>query len=225
MIKKIDDLQDSVVTHKMKLVPVSSEKDFLLNERILEVVQQVAIQGYYYQKKDYSVNYRDKFMAENAAWMLDYFKGEKVVVWAHNGHIANNSGFYGSGSLGNYLDLKMSDNYATVGFLFSRGTFTAVGMEGNQYTGLKNQVIDADPKENSLNYVMDQCKESVFSVKIGALLNHKEWYNEIYYNNMQYFSIGAVFNNVPKDYYGKFSPGFFDYIIYFDKSNASVILQ
>lgn len=225
-ITKIDDLQDSVAAHKIKLVTASSEKDYLLNERILEIVEQVAVQGYYRQKKDHTFFiYRDKFMAENTAWLLDYFKGKKVVVWAHNAHIANNSSYSGSGSLGNNLKLKLTDNYATVGFLFSRGTFTAVGMQGDQYTSLESQVINTDPKENSLNYVMDQCKESVFSIKIGNLLNHKEWYDEIYYNNMQYFQMGAVYNNVPENYYSTFSPGFFDYIIYFDISNASVILQ
>lgn len=220
-IKQINDLQDSVVAHKIKLIQARSEKDYLLHERILEVVRQVSVQGYYYyQKKDYTVNYRDKFMAENAAWMLDYFKGKKVVIWAHNGHISNHSG----GSLGNYLDLKMRDNYVPIGFLFSKGTFTAIGKEGDQYTGLKIQVIDTDPKENSVNYVMAQCKEPVFSIMIRYLLNQKEWYDEIYFNNMQYFQIGSVFNNVLQDYYARFSPGFFDYIIYFDKSNASVIL-
>ncbi len=224
-IKQIDNLKDSSVAHKTRLIQASSEKDYLLHERILEVVRQVAVQGYYFQKKDYTINYRDKFMAENAAWMLDYFKGKKVVVWAHNAHIGNNSGYGRSGSLGNYLDLKMSNNYATVGFLFSKGTFTAVGKQGDQYTGLKEQVINTEPKKNSLNFEMSQCEESVFSVKIGYLLNHKEWHDVLFYNGIQYFQIGAVFNNVPLDYYSSFSPGFFDYIIYFDKSNASVVLQ
>lgn len=223
--KRVDDLHDSLVVDKARLIQASSEKQYLLHERILEVVRQVSVQGYYIQKKDYTVNYRDQFMAENAAWMLDYFEGEKIVIWAHNAHIANNSDYSRTGSLGNHLNDKMSDNYATIGFLFSRGTFTAVGKEGDQYTGLKEHVLDTDPKENSLNYVMAQCKESVFSVKIGHLANHKEWYDEMFYNSIQFFQIGAVFNNVPQDYYSTFSPGYFDYIIYFDKSNASVILQ
>lgn len=222
-IKQVGDLQDSVFAQKAKLIQSTSEKQYLLYERILEVVRQVSVQ-IYYQYKSYPIYYRDQFMAENAAWMLDYFKGKKVVVWAHNGHIANDPDLGGNGSLGHYLNLKIGDNYTTIGFLFSRGTFTAVGMEGDQYTGPKDQVIDADPRENSINYVMAQCKKSVFAINILSLLNHNEWYEEIYFNNMQFFQIGAVFNNIPQDYYTKFRPEFFDYIIYFDKSNASVLL-
>jgi len=72
--------------------------------------------------------------------------------------------------------------------------------------------------------VMTQSKESVFSVKVGYLQNYREW-NEAFANKMQYFQIGSVFNNSPQAYYSVFSPTFFDYIIYFDSSTASVILQ
>jgi len=220
-LKQIDDLQDSVVAHKNKLIQASSEKQYLLYERILEIVRQVSVQGYYYQKQDYSINYRDQYMAENAAWLLDYFDGKKVVIWAHNGHIANDPKYIG---LGYNLNRKMANNYATIGFLFSKGTFTARGMEGDQITDIKEHVIDLDPKENSINFVMTQSKESVFSVRVGYLQNYREW-NEAFANKMQYFQIGAVFNNLPQAYYSVFSPTFFDYIIYFDRSTASVILQ
>jgi erythromycin esterase len=220
-LKQIDDLQDSVAAKKNKLIQASSEKQFSLYERILEIVRQVSVQGYYYQKQDYTINYRDQYMAENAAWLLDYFDGKKVVIWAHNGHIANDDKYV---SMGYHLNTKMANNYANIGFLFSKGTFTARGMTGNQITDAEEQVIDVDPKENSINFVMSRSKESVFSVKNVYLQNYREW-NEAFSNKMQYFQIGSVFNNLPQSYYSVYNPSFFDYVIYFDRSIASVILQ
>lgn len=225
LIKRITDLQSSFAAQRLNLIQSSSDKQYLLHERILEIVRQVTVQSYYYQKKDFTVNYRDQFMAENAAWLLDYFEGKKIVLWAHNMHIANDPNYNRSGSLGYHLNNKMEYKYVTIGFLFSKGTFTAVGMQGDQYTGFKAQVIEVDPKENSVNFVMAQSKESAFSVKIGYLLNYQEWYDALCINKMHFFQIGSVFNNVPQDYYSIFDPSFFDYIIFFDKSTSSVILQ
>src|SRR5262249_1106720 len=44
---------------------------------------------------------RDKSMAENIGWILDHeAPGSKMVVWAHNGHVAKGPG---STSMGSYL--------------------------------------------------------------------------------------------------------------------------
>ena len=38
--------------------------------------------------------YRDQCMAENVAWILDHApKGSKIVLWAHNGHVAKQPGW------------------------------------------------------------------------------------------------------------------------------------
>jgi erythromycin esterase len=211
-------LQDSLTGHKNELIAASSEKQYQLNARILIIVSQVSIEGYYYQKSSY--NYRDKFMAENAAWLWNYFDGEKIVLWAHDDHIANDPDFH---SMGYHLNQSFATNYAPIGFLFSRGSFTARGLEGGQYTNPKEQIIDMDPGENTINFVMSQSKESVFSVNIGDLQNHKEW-NDAFTSSIYYFDIGAVFNYNLADYYKVFKPTFFDFLIYFDKSTASVLL-
>ena len=56
--------------------------------------------------------------------------------------------------MGNCLSYKLGDQYVPIGFLFSQGTFTAVSMKGESYTGLETQTLDAVPKENSLNALM-----------------------------------------------------------------------
>jgi erythromycin esterase len=101
--------------------------------RILELVRQVSEVKYYYQTQQYSINYRDKYMAENTVWLSEYFKGEKIAVWAHNGHIANLE--YGNtGTMGNYLSYRLGDEYATIGFLFSRGSIYRSGDANTGYS-------------------------------------------------------------------------------------------
>lgn len=220
-LQKIDALRDSIANHENELIEVSSEKEFKLNARILEVIRQVSEVKYF--QGEYSINYRDQYMAENTAWLNEYFDGKKIVLWAHNWHIANSPNYGGVRSMGYHLTQDFGNDYTTIGFLFSRGSFTAFGQEGGQFTELGEHVINVNPKTNSLNFVMSQSKEPVFALKIADLQKYNEW-NDAFTNGIEAFTIGSVFNNNPKDYYFEFNPAFFDYIIYFDKSTASVLL-
>ncbi len=219
-LQRIDALGDSIANHENELIEVSSEKEYELNVRILEIIRQASEVNYY--QGDYSINYRFQYMAENTAWLNEYFDGKKIVLWAHNSHIANNPYFGSGGSIGHHLTQDFANDYTTIGFLFSRGSFTAVGQDGEQYTELREQVISVNPKANSLNFVMSYSKESVFVVKIADLQKYSEW-NDAFTNGIEYFQMGGAYNK-SANYYSVFNPAFFDYIIYFDKSTASSVL-
>ena len=219
---KLEALQDSMILYKDILVGSSSEKEYQIHTRIMEVIRQVSEHRYYAQKQQYSINYRDKYMAENTSWLLDYFENDKIVLWAHNGHISNFE--YGvTGSMGNYLSYQLGDQYAILGFLFSKGTFTAVGMEGETYTSLGTQTMDTIPKENSLNALMSYTGEPAFSIELEVIRNYLGWYNA-FEKGMEYFQMGSGYNNRPGDYYSTFDPDYFHYIIYFENSTASKLL-
>lgn len=220
-LDNLDALNDSLTAYKDIIIASSSEKEFELHARILRLTEQVSEVRYAIRSQQSSTNYRDKYMAENIAWLSEYFEGEKIVVWAHNWHISDYE--YGStGSMGNYLSYKLGNDYATIGFLFSQGTFTAQGMEGDQHTGLEPQTLDTIPRENSLNAIMSYTREPAFSIELLRLQAYTDWF--IAFNTeMEYFQMGGVYNNNPGDYYSQFDPFFFDYLIYFDKSTASVV--
>ncbi len=158
-------------------------------------------------------------MAENTTWLLDYFDGEKVVLWAHNAHVANDPN-YGSGSIGHYLLQELPNDYSTVGFMFSKGDFTAVGYENDQYTGLKKHTIDEQPQEESLTEIFYNTSNSAFTVSVNDLQKHTEW-NDFFSEDRHYLSIGAVFNGQPENYYRNFHSDLYDRIIYFDVTTAS----
>ena len=222
-LEGLEGLQDSLIAHKDLLVAASSEKEFQLHNRILELVSQVSEVKFYFQLQQTTINYRDKYMAENASWLLDYFEGEKIVLWAHNGHIANME--YGvTGSMGNYLSYQLREQYVTLGFLFSQGTFTAYGKKGDNYTGLGIQTLDSIPRENSLNALMSYTQEPAFFIDLDVLRNYLAWYN-VFEEGIEYFQMGSSYNNRPGDYYSGFDPDYFHYMIYFDRSTASDLLK
>jgi erythromycin esterase len=70
---------------------------------------------------------RDAFMARNVEWLADVaHPGEKLVLWAHNRHVATDS----IHQQGSYLRTRFGDDMVVFGFAFDRGGFTAVGANG-----------------------------------------------------------------------------------------------
>ena len=216
---RIDALQDSLVAQQSTLVAETSEKEFELHLRILRLTRQVSEVMYHRTIEDYSVNYRDKYMAENTAWMLEYFEGKKVVLWAHNAHIANDPN-YGSGSIGHYLLQELPNDYTTLGFMFAQGNFTAVGYDNDQPTGLKEHTIDTVPEKESLTEIFHNTSNPTFAISVDDLRKHTEW-SDFFGEGTKYLSIGAVFNGEPENYYRSFHPALYDRIIYFDNTTAT----
>lgn len=69
---------------------------------------------------------RDTFMAENVAWLHDHEGSTaKIVLWAHNLHIANIPDYFGSQekNMGAFLRDWYQENYLSIGTSFYQGTF------------------------------------------------------------------------------------------------------
>ncbi len=66
---------------------------------------------------------RDRAMADNVGWLLERTRA-KLVVWAHNGHIANT--LAGLTNMGSHLRKRYKDAYVNFGFVFGEGSFQAI---------------------------------------------------------------------------------------------------
>ena len=78
-----------------------------------------------------AVTIRDAFMAENAAW-LEKTSKQKVVTWAHNGHVTFNPKMhFGWKPMGAYLREQYQDKYRVWGFAFFEGSFYAQLLDAN----------------------------------------------------------------------------------------------
>lgn len=71
--------------------------------------------------------YRDACMAENVTWLAGRAPGGKLVVWAHNAHVA------GQGAerpLGQWLRATYGTAYVALGLTFAQGEYLAEGATG-----------------------------------------------------------------------------------------------
>lgn len=216
-LAQLDELQEMMLTHKQVLINKSSIKDFELNLQMLDLVKQVSEVRY---RLNTHPTLRDNYMAQNTAWLLDYFDGQKIVIWAHNAHVAKNPNYGGGRSQGSHLQQMFGAEYAVVAFLFSKGTFTAF----RPGSGVGVQSLLTEPWVNSLNGIMSGTEEKVFSVKMLDLQNSVPWV-EAFNQGLPYFQIGSTFSNNIESFYHNLNRNLYDYIIYFDNTNHSVLLN
>lgn len=217
-LARVEALKDSLAKYEADISEVQSEKQYHLTLQLVDVISQVSEVIYYGQKQNVSKNYRDEYMAKNTAWLHEYFDGAKIVLWAHNFHVSD---FESAGAMGHYLKADFQNDYETLGFLFSKGSFMAVTQTGDQFFGLNSQSLEEDPKEGSINDVMSRAAAPVFAVKLSGLQNHEAW-KQKFGESIEYFHMGATYTNEPSFYYSTFSPTYFDRLIYFDRTTASV---
>jgi erythromycin esterase-like protein len=79
---------------------------------------------------------RDRCMAENIAWILEQNPRAKIVLWAHNGHVAKRQF-----AMGKYLDKRFGEEHLAIAFATSNGKYRAI----KRGTGLTDNVLQAPP--------------------------------------------------------------------------------
>ena len=224
LMNRLDQVRDSIQFNEATFINESSEKTYKLHLRLASVIQQTLQVGFARANNDLTVSYRDKYMAENTLWVSQFFDDAPVVLWAHNAHISKDPLFGGAGgAIGRHLQLQLGTNYEAVGFLFAQGSFNAVSVSGNQSSNLEEQNINTAPKANSLNSVMSRAAATNLRIDLSRLDQYESWI-EAYANSMEFFHIGAIYNQNPLDYYLRFNPVYYDQIIFFERSTASDLL-
>jgi erythromycin esterase len=118
--------------------------------------------------------FRDQVMAENVAWW-NRVTGDKVVVGAHNGHIAYESQppQYPKAQ-GAFLREQLGKRYVTIGLSFDRGSFNANDIEDPEFR-LRTFTIGSAPAENN-EYTLDRVRYDDYVVDLRRLPRKtKEW--------------------------------------------------
>ncbi|MBD1208428.1 MAG: erythromycin esterase family protein [Ignavibacteria bacterium] len=75
-----------------------------------------------------STKTRDSSMAENVSWLMKYFKQDKIILSAHNGHVwcENHTASNSDATMGWYLREKYAQEYFAVALTANTGTYSAV---------------------------------------------------------------------------------------------------
>ena len=121
---------------------------------------------------------RDRSMADNLEWIMEQAPGARIVLWAHNDHIAKEPG-----QLGGYLSARHSSNYRAFGFAFHQGRYNAIAGDGLAARDA------ADSYPGSVEYVLYRSGIPRFILDVrAAKLEANAWLRE----GLDWRNIGAV---------------------------------
>jgi erythromycin esterase len=112
------------------LVLIEAQREMLVMASTLEEfcdIRQAAriVQQAFARRAGIAGSERDRAMAENVRWLIEEaFPGQKIVIWAHNGHVGTGMG--GSEkSLGDHLRERYHDQMVVMGFASEYGSEAA----------------------------------------------------------------------------------------------------
>lgn len=110
---------------------------------------------------------RDQSMADNIKWILDNNPGAKIVLWAHNGHVATAS-MGGFDPMGASLRKMFGRQMVVFGFAFNQGSFQAMEMPFPSTSGLKAFHVDPAP-EGSFDAMLASAGLKIAAIDLRAL--------------------------------------------------------
>lgn len=145
---------------------------------------------------------RDRAMADNVDWILEYENADRMAIWAHDAHInrveqtSRETGATAT-SLGGHLAARHGDEYYALGFSFGHGSFQAISevpnTEGNGQThSPQEQTIDA-PLPDTIDATLAALDYPIAIVDIRTASEDTmiaEWLT----NPQRHFSAGATYD-------------------------------
>ncbi|MCU1263756.1 MAG: hypothetical protein JWM21_74 [Acidobacteria bacterium] len=167
---------------------------------------------------------RDQSMAENIKWILDNNPGAKIVLWAHNGHVAT-SGDFGYDPMGASLRKMFGNQMVVFGFAFNQGSFQAREMPMPPKGGLRAFTINPAP-EGSLDAMLASAGLQIAVIDLRALPKEgavANWFSEPRGTR----SIGAGYGD---EFAANFlvkqnTPKIYDALLFVEKTTAARALK
>ena len=168
--------------HKQDYVNEQSTVEWAIVKQHVRILQQI-IEGSLVPADSVYVwlAKRDSTMADNIRWILDHEgPGAKMVVWAHNGHIANDT-FEGKYKyMGQHLKTRYGSEMVAFGFAFNQGSFLAHKLPWPSEKGAHSFTVQPAP-ENSLDATLAAAGLNIAVINFKALPKDgsvTQWFSE-----------------------------------------------
>ena len=163
---------------------------------------------------------RDKSMADNVKWILDNNPGAKIVLWAHNGHVATASDF-GYDPMGASLRKMFGNQMVVFGFAFNQGSFQAMEMPFPSKRGLRTFNLDPAPV-GSLDAMLASAGLQIAAIDLHALPKEglvANWFSEPRATR----SIGAGYGEefAAEFWAHQITPKIYDALLFVEKTTAA----
>ncbi len=166
---------------------------------------QVALQALTLKYAKPARSYRDERMAEHAAWLTERAENERVVIWAHNGHVQRTEG-----AMGDWLRQgPYGKELVIIGMTTGRGSYLAMDIWTR--TILADELKPAPPE--SWEYHLQQSGPPAFFLDLRPLRPDSR--NQV---RRRMRSIGAI--ATPKQFFPADLGRTFDGLVYVDSSHA-----
>ena len=161
---------------------------------------------------------RDFHMAQNTIWILDQLGPDtKLVVWAHNFHVADLEG-----AQGGFLSSALGSDYINLGFSFWQGTATAFALSGG--SGVAPQRMPIPPPDSyEAHFRAAEAERFVLDMRgIPFDSPSTDWLA----GPRPFRQIGCCINlaNPASHTFSVSLPSWFDAVIFFETTGASELL-
>lgn len=156
---------------------------------------------------------RDKFMAENVKWLKENYLNSKVIVSAHNYHIAK----LNSDRMGYWINEMDNNDFVNFGFAFYEGTYTA-SIDGKLGTYNSEK---AGP--GTLEYKLNSLNIPIFIVDLKAIRKDGNKLGNWILKDILFRKTGSGTNK--NEFIKTNVANSFDYLIFINKSTNSKLLN
>jgi erythromycin esterase-like protein len=161
---------------------------------------------------------RDESMAENIKWIADQNPGAKIVVWAHNAHVAYGA-WANNAAMGSYLRKDFGPQLINFGFAFNEGSFQAVekGKGLHSFT-----VAPASPADGTLDLALAKTGIPIFAVDLRRVPTTgpvAEWFSMPHPSR----SIGSMYSEENARFFwgSSHAPQDYDVLLFVEKTSAA----
>ena len=190
----------------LNLVSQCVEYRIEVNKSVDQMVQSVA-----------AMNLRDKYMAANVKWIQEHESksgNDKVMLWGHNLHVSSMDDFYKY--MGKNLKEMYGDEYYSIGFEFSRGSFTVYdAMYTKSFTRSDIDINDSE----YLAYKFDKTQIPISFLDFNSASKSKD-ISEMLSKNQTFNLINAFYDESQKSF--QYIPrNLFDGLIYIKETTPS----
>ncbi|WP_316765861.1 erythromycin esterase family protein [Pedobacter frigiditerrae] len=114
------------------------------------------------------IGVRDKFMAENAIALQESIPNTKLVIWAHNGHVAK-SALYNKPTMGEYLFKKYGNKYHVMATDINKGyvSVRTLVAKTKSFSSAQPLYLPEVSSDKAYEYYFSQCKFKNFILDVN----------------------------------------------------------
>lgn len=211
-------IEDNLKINKEKYIKQTSKKEYEFIEKAVENMIG-------FNNDDSALN-RDQKMAKNVSWIKDYekkyYKGNKIMLWGHNGHISIDKS---KKQMGYLLKEQYGEKYYSIGQIFysgyfmsdfrteEEGKFKRFYLAESELNSVSGKINELYPNDNTLFF---DFKEASKNEELDKIFSKNMYVNEWGAEDESYATMPRekqIINNR------------FDSVIYFKNTKESTYLK